>query len=271
MIQATIIILDYYKATKAVANVKSLLKQKVNFSYKIVLVDNSLNKKNAAILLGLAGVPNLDIVINDRNYGYPKAHNMVGAKIEGKYLFVVNPDIEWIQDNALQLMYDYLENNPRVGVLGPRHFLENQETEITARSFPKLYVQFCRRTFLRNFPFIRKQVEKDEMAGMNKDRIQAVDWLHSSCIAVRQELWQAVGGFDDRYFLFMSDTQLCWQAWELGYQVLYFPRAWVKSDGLRVSAGSLADFFKSRVLRVHFYDSLRFRLSHFWKKNPRNK
>ena len=71
------------------------------------------------------------------------------------------------------------------------------------------------------------------------------------------------------YFLFMADTEICFQAWKNSCRVVYFPEVKVFADGKRLSAGGFKKFFKSRTLRQHVKDSLKYRAKHFFDKNPR--
>lgn len=267
----TVIILDYFKAKQVLANVKSLLKQQVNFNFKIIVIDNSCDQKNAAMLTALSNYNNIDLVINTSNAGYTKAHNDIKPLIEGEYLMIVNPDIEWSDHGALQIMVDYMDTHDNAAILGPKQIEHKGDIGITIRAFPRFYVQVARRTWIKNLPLLKKIVDYDSMRHLDYGLTQEVDWLQSSCILVRKSFWDEVGGFNENYFLFMSDVELCWNAWKRGYKVVYLPATHVRSDGKRISAGGFRQFFKSWVLRQHVKDSIKFRLKHFFEKNPRIK
>lgn len=270
MVKATIIILDYMKASRVVENVESLLRQKVDFDYKIFVIDNSCNEANTKILQdGLVKYPNIKLQINSVNLGYTKAHNQFNDSLEGDYVFVINPDILWKNDDIIAKMVDYLDSHQDVGILGPKQINENGEVAMTIRAFPKLYLQVARRTFFRNFPILNKKVAYDEMQHLDYTKIQDVDWLQSSFVAVRKKLWDKVGGLCEDYFLFMSDPEICLEAWKNNYRVVYFPEVVVYADGKRVSAGGFKKFFQSWVMRAHLKDSIKYRIKHLFDKNPR--
>lgn len=270
-IKATIIILDYMKAPQVVENVSSLLEQKVDFDFKIIVIDNSCDKKNAEILNRLRNYNNVKILINIKNKGYSKAYNDIKNEIEGKYALIVNPDILWKEKKSLARLIDYMDKNQDIGILGPKQINPDGRAELTARFFPKFYLQVAKRTFLRNLPILNKKIERSEMKSFNYDKIQNVDWLQSSCIAVQKKLWHKINGFCENYFLFMADTEICFQAWQNNYRVVYFPEVKVFADGKRLSAGGFKKFFKSRALRQHVKDSIKYRTKHFFNKNPRLK
>jgi GT2 family glycosyltransferase len=268
-IKATIIILDYLKAPQAVANVKSIFAQKADFDFKIIVIDNSCAVANAKILSELIDYENVKLQINSVNTGYPKAHNAVKGDIEGDYIFIVNPDILWKENDALSSLIGYMEKNPDIGVLGPKQIENSGKIAMTIRAFPKLYLQVARRTFLRHLPLLNKKVKYDEMRHLDYEKTQDVDWLQSSCVVIRKKLWDLTGGLREDYFLFMSDVEICFQSWSRGYRVVYFPQVKVYADGKRVSAGGFIKFFQSRVLRQHVKDSLKYRMRHLFAKNPR--
>jgi len=268
-VKATIIILDYMKGAQVVENVKSINQQTTHFDFKIIVIDNSCNQENAKYLYKLSSVDNVSLVINTENLGYTKAHNSVNHMIEGDYILIVNPDIEWKDPEAIEKMIDYMDNNMDTGILGPKQVEADGKVAMSVRAFPRFYLQVARRTILRKLPFLKKRVSHDEMRHLDYEKIQEVDWLQSSCVVVRRDLWQSLGGLNEEYFLFMSDVELCFESWKKGYKVIYFPGAEVQADGKRVSAGGMKQFFRSWVMRQHVKDSLKYRKKHFFDKNPR--
>jgi GT2 family glycosyltransferase len=191
--------------------------------------------------------------------------------MEGDYLLIVNPDILMKEKDTIQKLVDYMDRNPDIGVLGPKQVNDNGEIAMTVRAWPKFYLQVARRTFLRNMPIFKQKVEYDEMKNLDYSKIQDVDWLQSSCVIVRKDLWQKCEGLDESYFLFMSDPELCLDSWRNNYRVVYYPDTKVYADGKRVSAGGFLKFFQNWVLRQHVKDSLTYRFKHFFETDPRKK
>ena len=268
-VKVTILVLDYMKGEKVVENVKSILAQSKDFSVKIFVIDNSDNKKNAEILKQLDGLDNVFLQINKKNIGYPKAHNFFNKEIEGDYVMIVNPDILWKEKDAIKKMVDFMDNHQNIGVLGPKQINQDGSIAMTVRAFPKLYLQIARRTFLRKLPWLKQRVAYDEMKDLDYNKIQDVDWLQSSCVIIRRDLWEKTGGLSEDYFLFMSDVEICFDAWKNNLRVVYYPETVVYADGIRLSNGGFKKFFQSWVLRQHLVDSFKYRLKHCFDKNPR--
>jgi len=283
MMNIGIIILDFLKAKKVIQNVQSILNQNIseNITLHISVVDNSCNKKNAEILQSELEVfmksktrHTVILDITEKNIGYTKGNNRGVKNLEKlcntlDYLFVINPDIETKNKNVFQKMITYLENNENVGIIGPRQVHKNGEYAMSVRQFPNLFTQIFRRLWLRYLPFIKQAVEKDEMQKMNKAYIQNVDWLQSSFICIRKKLWNDIGGFNENYFLFMADSEICFDTWKRGYCVQFFPEAEVYADGIRCSGGGFIQLFKSWVLRQHVKDSWKYFVKHLFEGNVR--
>ncbi len=271
-IKASIIILDFFKSKRVCENVKSILKQKVDFKYEVIVVDNSANPLNAKKLESLRKFPNVKLYINDENVGYPKGNNQGVARSKGEYVLIVNPDILWGKADTLQKLVNAMEKDSTIGVLGPKQINDGDNSiAMTVRRFPKLTLQIARRTKLRKLPIIRDLVAKDECRDLNYSKTQEVDWLQSSFWITPRKLWNKLGGLDTRYRIFMTDPDYCWKAWKAGYRVIYEPSIQVHADGIRCSHGGVKEFFSKWILRQHFVDAVKYRVRHFGKRNPRRK
>lgn len=270
--KASIIILDFHKSKRVCENVKSIQKQITNFSFEVIIIDNSANPLNAQKLNPLRKYSNVKVFINEKNIGYIRGNNRGVKRAKGEYILIVNPDIIWKDSNALQKLVDYMEKHPEIGVLGPKQINDDDKNiAMTVRAFPKVLLQIARRTKLRNLPIIKNLVAHDECRNLDYNKIQEVDWLQSSFWVTRQKLWNKIGGLDKRYFIFMSDPDYCFKCWKLGYKVIYFPEVTVRADGRRASEGGITDFFEKPLMKVHLKESIKYRLKHFGRRNPRKK
>ncbi len=270
--KVSIVILDFMKSKRVVENIENIQNQVCNFDIEIIIIDNSCNVQNREKLETLKKYDNVKLIFNETNLGYTKANNKAAKHATGKYIFIVNPDIIIKDDHALQKMVDYMDQNPKIAILGPKQVNDPEgEVAMTVRAFPKLHIQVARRTFLKNFPYFKSRVAYDEMQHLDYEITQEVDWIQSSFICVRRDFWEKVSGLHEEYFLFMSDPHICFQAWELGHRVVYYPEVHVHADGIRCSSGGVLTFFKKWTLRQHLKDSLKYQFKHFGKGNPRLK
>ncbi|MCC7432090.1 glycosyltransferase [Candidatus Peregrinibacteria bacterium] len=267
--KASIVILDFLKSKRVCENVDSIKKQKVDFPYEIIIVDNSCNTQNAEKLNTLKHYEDLQIHINKKNLGYIGGNNQGASFASGEYLLIVNPDIIWADRDCLEKLVKFMDKNPKVGICGPKQINDSDNSvAMTVRAFPNMFVQVARRTFLRYLPIIRKWVAYDEMRHLDYNKVQTVDWLQSSFWIIRKDFWDKLGGLDKDYFIFMSDPDLCFKCWREGYQVVYNPEITVHADGRRASEGGFLAFFNKWTLRQHVKDAFVYQLKHLFKANP---
>lgn len=174
--------------------------------------------------------------------GFGANHNSAFAQASGKYFCVVNPDIR-LSSNPLAALLDCVKQDS-VGVVAPRVIDEHGALEDSARRFPTPRIilgKFLGRTWTHDYPVAEAPVYPDWVAGMFM--------LFSS------ERFARVGGFDERYYLYYEDVDLCARLRLLNYDVVLCPQAVVTHSARRHSHRSFT------YLRWHLSSMLRFFLS----------
>lgn len=267
----TAIIVDHYKSHLVPNALQSILQQKGDFNTKIILVDNAPNANPQKYNKLIKKHQNVRAHFPGKNIGYPKANNWAAQQTTSEFIFVINPDIECKNADVFQKILDAFRKDPKIAIIGTQQLCPNNKTELTIRRFPSPVAQVCRRTFLRRLPLFRHLVEKYECSGCDYSKMQEVDWLQSSFWAVRRDFWEEAGGFDEGYFVFMADTEMCHQAWKSGRKVVYLPDPNVHADGVRASSGGVFDFFRKKALRIHAKDALRYFWKHLFEESPRKR
>lgn len=260
-----IVIVDYFKADRVVESVKLLQEQVCNRNYRIVILDNSVDADNSKKLQSLVRYDNVKLIVNEKNLGYTKGCNFGASVATSKYIALLNPDILIDNKNSLEMLIDEMEKNNSIGVLGTRQINDNGMTPDSVRGFPNLATLICRRTPLRRLPRLKEQVEKYECINFDYSQSQNVEWIQSSFVIIRRDLWNLINGLDEKYFLFMSDIDICYYAWQLGYKVRYTADIEVKADGQRCSAGGLREVFFDRALQIHIKDAIIYELKNLFR------
>src|SRR3546814_827715 len=186
---STVVVVDYRKGARVVANVRSLHRQYRADRLEIVVIDNSVDPANAALLEPLGSLPGVRLVVNPRNVGYTAACNQGAAMGAGELLLLLNPDIFWAEEGALRRLAAFMREHPRVAVAGPRQVNEDGSFPRTARRFPNVMAQLARRSALGRLPLFAGAVGSYEASDLDYGRTQPVDWLQSSCVLVRRDFW----------------------------------------------------------------------------------
>jgi len=158
-------------------------------------------------------------------------------------------------------MVDYMEENPEIGVLGPKQIYPDGTIQDSCRRNMKWFDLILKRTFLGKIPFFKKKVDKYKMDDFDHSEIKEVDLLVGSCFLISREIFEQVGGFDERYFLFMEDFDLCREIKALGKKIVYFPKVEVTHNHKRLSGGSVFSLLRRKVFWIHISSAIKY----FWK------
>ena len=261
----SVVIVDFFKAERVTHNVERILAQQGDFDTEVIIIDNSMDSGNQQILSQYQDTDNVTLIFNQQNNGYTRGSNQGADLCNGDYLLFVNPDIEWNSASILADIVAIYKQDPEVGIVGTRQLNDDGSTPDTVRRFPNLIAQVVRRTSLRNWPLLKGVAEYYEYVEFDYLKSANVDWLQSSFMAISREVWDKIGGFDNRYFIFMADPDICYKCWELGYKVHYESDIVVGADGLRCSDGGFKDVFNNRVLRFHIRDAFIYHFQYLLK------
>ena len=194
------------------------------------------------------------VVRSGRNGGFAFGCNLGAAAGSAPYLLFLNPDAQLDQE-SLDRMRAVLAAAPEVGVVGPRTVDERGGLHHTQRNFPRVRSSWAQALFLhRAFKRARWADEVIWDAGAY-ERPAAPEWLAGSCLLVRRSAFEAIGGFDERFFLYCEDVDLCHRLWDAGHEVRYEPAALARHvGGASAPRGTtLPIYARSRVLYARKY------------------
>lgn len=171
---------------------------------EIFLVDNNSQHFQKETLLQYK----LTIIQNDKNLGFAKANNQAIKQATGDYILLVNPDI-LLEKDTIKKLLNYLIRHQHVKIVAPQLLNNNGSIQESARPFPKLQESILRRLH---------HTQKTEQPTQP----QQVDWVSGACMLLRGKHY-----FDERYFLYFEDVDLCRTTGD----VHYFPEARATHQG----------------------------------------
>ena len=194
--------------------------RKINLIYKICIVDNS---PSSMIGKELVAKEDIDYIKNEKNYGFGKGHNVVINRYKDitKVFLLLNPDIE-IKSKDIEKACNYLINNKDVGLLSPKVKHENVSKHLfsTCHLIPS-----PAQLFLKRFCYVlfKEYIDNYNLTFMDENEINFVPNLSGCCLFVKSKIFNEIGGFDERYFLYMEDVDFVRRVAEK-YKTLYFPQ-----------------------------------------------
>lgn len=226
---------------------------------EVVVVDNASTDGSAERLQSEDGA--VRMVRAGRNLGYGAGANRGLALLHGELVLVCNPDVV-VHPGALALLADALRADSVVAVVGPR-ILEPDGTRYpSARRFPS-WTDALGHALLGTLRPGNRFTRMYRMADLATDKISTVDWVSGACFLARRRALEEIGGFDERYFMYLEDTDLCWRLSRAGYRVAYVPEAAVSHiQGLSTARHPY------RMLVAHHRSALRFaaRTTSGWRR-----
>lgn len=201
------------------------------------------------------------------NLGYSNGNNFALAMAKGKYLCILNPDII-VEKNTLIVLLDFMRENPRVGLCGPRLRYPDNSIQDNYRVFPKILDLIIKRTFLRKI-FVNR-MRHYLMWDKDPQETEPVDWLTGAFQIFSRRCWEEVSPNDERFFLFMSDVDVCRRAWDKNFEVYFVGNAEaLHNDAKRLSGGGFLDIFRKKVLRIHLMDAVKYYAKYLGKSLPK--
>ncbi len=223
--ELSFITVNHYSSGVLPVCLDSIYKTLPEGRFEIIVVDNSSDDPGMRELT--QRYPDLSVLSNPENRGFAKANNQGAAAAKGRWLVFLNPDTE-LTENAIAGMQAHLEAHPKVGVIAPKVLNLDGSLQYSCRRFPTLWTGLFNRYSMlsRLFPsnrFTRRYL----MTDFDHNAVREVDWVSGCFMMMRRDAFERIGGFDESYFLFNEDVDLCRAMQSRGYSVVYFPQATV--------------------------------------------
>ncbi len=225
---------------------------KSNLLFKFYLIDNSPNEK----LKSLVNISDKIVYIfNKTNLGYGKAHNMAlsdSISYGVPYHLVINPDVYFSPD-VLEKLYEFMENNPDVGLVMPKVLSPDGGLQFLCKLLPTP-IDLISRRFLSWGPFkkyVHRRNRLYELRFTGYNRIMEVPNLSGCFMFLRTSILKKVGLFDERFFMYLEDTDLSRRIHCVA-KTVYYPYAHIYHE---YGKGSYKSF---RLLRIHILSAIKY-------------
>lgn len=246
----SVIIVNYNTTEFLEGCLKSTIEKTNGVKYEIIVVDN--NSPDRDIERFPRKFPAIDFYFRDINDGFGAGCNYGAGKARGKYLVFVNPDTI-IKDNVLKKLFDYMENNPDVGMCSGGMFDFDGNLMITISVYPNWYTEFLdaigRGTNRRLTSYLKsKQMKKGEPFE--------VDWIMGAYMFFRKKCFDLVGGFDEDFFLYMEDTEIQFRIRQAGYKIVCLPAVKIfhfKNSTIQSIDHDIFQYNTHRSKMIYFY------------------
>ncbi|SNB69685.1 glycosyltransferase family 2 protein [Thermoflexus hugenholtzii] len=177
--------------------------------------------------------PEVRLLINPANRGFPAANNQGMAVARGRYFFLLNPDTV-VLDQAIEELVTFADAHPDVGVVGPQLLNPDGSVQSSRRRFPTFWTALFESTWWQ--PWAPRSILAHYYVLDRPDHeIQEVDWVTGAAMLVRREVVERVGPMDEGFFMYAEELDWCRRIRQAGWRVFYYPPAKVIHYGGRSS------------------------------------
>lgn len=238
-------------------NVRELLKdcleslrvEREHLSIEIVIVDNASSDGSPEMLSELGKEDSdLRIVLNAENVGFAAACNQGADLAEGDILIFLNPDTI-VPAGTTKGMLDFIAADPDVGIVGPR--IEYPDGSLQFSCGEELDLRYSFFEAFRLWTVSPRLFGGGRYMSWRHDEVRDVGWVSGGCLMIRRTLFRELHGFDETFFLYTEDMDLCLRAKRMGRRVVYWPNARIlhseAKSAVQLRGDSLVRRYRARL------------------------
>jgi len=242
-----------------------------NFKLTIVVIDNASKEEFDLKSTAIGDIP-LVVIKNNKNLGFSGGHNVVikyGLENGADYILILNNDT-YVDRNFLEELLKVGDQDNKIGILIPKIYF--------APSFEFHKNRYKKNELGKVFWYAGGEMDWGNVIGHHRgvdevdkgqfDKTEETELATGCCMLLKKEVFDKVGMFDDKYFLYYEDADLCLRAKRKGFKIMYAPNSiiWHKNAGSAGGSGSvLQDYYitRNRLLFGFRYAPLRSKLALF--------
>lgn len=202
----------------------TIVSNTLGISYTIVVVDN--NSTDGSVDIIRRRFPQVHVIENRQNVGFAQANNKALHHRNTKYVLLLNPDTE-VKRSSLETLVRFMDNHPQAG--GAGSMLLNIDGTLQTSCYPSLTLS---REIWRLFHLDKiRPFGIYDMKLWNRKNPREVDVVQGACLILRWEALDQVGLFDEAFFVYSEEVDLCFRLREAGWQLYWVPAARVVHYG----------------------------------------
>lgn len=220
-----------------------------NISLEIVVVDNASYDGSAEMVR--KEYPYVKFIQSPDNLGFAGANNLAVQNAEGRMLLFLNPDTELV-GNVVENMLLWIDSAPQAGAVGPKILNSDRSLQTSCvRAFPTILNEMFDADWLRvRYP---KSQLWGTQAFQHDSEASVVEAISGACFMMRRSVFLSLGGFNDDYFMYAEDTDLCFRAKKNGFTNYYIPWVSVIHHGGKSSGVQTESQFSSVMMKESLF------------------
>lgn len=181
---------------------------------------------------------NLTYIFNEKNLGYGKGHNLILNKLNSDFHLVLNPDVDF-NPEILTALIQRINSEKSLGLISPKAYYPDGSLQYLCRKNPT-FISLINRLF----NFSNQLTEKTEYRTIDLENQHFnPEFIHGCFMVFKTEVFKNLKGFDERFFLYMEDADICRRLWNSGLKIEYFPEVSIVHQHRRASKKNVGLFF----------------------------
>ncbi len=242
MTDLSVIIVTRNTCALTCAALQSVSESRDPFTKEVVVVDNGSTDETPRVLP--REFPHAKVIRSETNLGFARASNLGAGATTGQFLLLLNSDARLDPDTLVEAVA-WMRVHRDCGIAGGQLLNSDGSRQNSIANFPSLATELLNKSLLR-------RVCPRRFPGKEQTFAQPieVESVIGALMLVRREVWQALGGLDERFFLFFEETDFCLRARKLGWKVFHLPQArvWHEQGGSarQMSAAARIEYWRSR-------------------------
>jgi GT2 family glycosyltransferase len=239
MLDLSIVIVSWNARKFLIDCLKSIAATAPPLAQEVIVVDNGSTDGSAEAVA--ADHPGVRLIRNEANLGFARGNNLGLAAAEGRYVALINSDV-LLRDGCLQRLVRYLDEHPRVGIVGPRVLNADGTLQFSCWDFPSVAGTLARSLALDTLARRSALGARFTMRDWPTDAEHAAEALSGCIVVARREAVQSVGPLDEAYFFYAEDQDWCLRFRRAGWEIRYDPLAEAVHFGGGSSSGQTARY-----------------------------
>lgn len=240
--ELSVVLVNYNDRIHLKECLSSLTDTVKDISFEVIVIDNQSSDGTSEWIHEHA--PRVRLTINTENVGFARANNQGIQESRGEYILFLNTDTI-LQPQAVAILLEELRSRRSIGAVGPALLCEKNTFQVS---------------FGQKVSFLREIIQKMVLNPYYRIRLKRratqrqVGWLSAACLLVRKDVLEEVGRFDEKFFLYFEDIDLCIRIGKKGYVLEYLPQARVYHLGGASTEGlKLFSRYHYRKSQIYFY------------------
>jgi len=217
----SILIISFNTRTLTLDSLASVISQTRGVSFEVIVVDNASSDGSADAIAEL--YPQVKLVRLQENIGFARANNRAAKQATGDFVLLLNPDTV-VLDGAIQKAIAFVRTQFDDVVVGARTFFADGSLNANScHGQPTPWSLLCQASGLTSIFRNSAVFAPESLGSWRRDTTREVDAVSGAFLLISRKLWKSLGGFDESFFMYGEDTDLCLRAWKSGARCVVRP------------------------------------------------